>query len=91
MNSSPPFRSQLRPDHALDEQQKPRGQLHAELRACRRRCKGRQFVEHRTHRAHECDQRCVQHACRPLSVSSVREVHAVLSGALSAAWERDAD
>jgi integrase len=60
-------------------------QLYAELRVCRRRCKGRTFIEHRTHRAHDCDQRCVPHTCRPLSVSSVRECHAVLSGALNAA------
>lgn len=64
---------------------RPFEQLYAELRVCRRRCKGRRFVEHRTHRQHECDQRCLQHVCKPLSVSSVREVHAVLSGAFSAA------
>ncbi len=64
---------------------RPFEQLYAELRVCRRRCKGRQFVEHRTHREHKCDARCTPHACKPLSISSVREVHAVLSGALSAA------
>jgi integrase len=64
---------------------RPFEQLYAELRVCRRRCKGRRFVEHRTHRKHECHQRCHEHVCKPLSVSSVREVHAVLSGALSAA------
>jgi integrase len=64
---------------------RPFEQLYAELRVCRRRCKGRTFVEHRTYRAHECDERCGPHACRPLSVSSVRECHAVLSGALNAA------
>lgn len=64
---------------------RPFAQLYAELRVCRRRCKGRTFIEHRTHQAHDCDQRCVPHQCSPLSVSSVRECHAVLSGALSAA------
>jgi len=64
---------------------RPFEQLYAELRVCRRRCKGRTFIEHRTHLAHNCDQRCAPHQCRPLSVSSVRECHAVLSGALSAA------
>ncbi|MGH3480513.1 MAG: site-specific integrase [Nocardioidaceae bacterium] len=64
---------------------RPFEQLYAELRVCRRRCKGRTFIEHRTHRAHECDERCVPHTCKPLSVSSVRECHAVLSGALNAA------
>jgi integrase len=66
---------------------RPFEQLYAELRVCRQRCKGRTFIEHRTHRAHGCDERCVPHACRPLSVSSVRECHAVLSGALNAAMQ----
>ncbi len=64
---------------------RPFEQLYAELRICRRRCKGRTFVEHHTHREHKCDKRCAPHTCRPLSVSSVRECHAVLSGALNAA------
>jgi integrase len=64
---------------------RPFEQLYAELRVCRRRCKGRTFLEHRTQRDHVCDKRCAPHQCRPLSVSSVRECHAVLSGALSAA------
>ncbi|MDQ2879693.1 MAG: site-specific integrase [Actinomycetota bacterium] len=64
---------------------RPFEQLYAELRVCRRRCKGRTFIEHRTHRDHKCDKRCAPHQCRPLSVSSVRECHAVLSGALNAA------
>jgi len=64
---------------------RPFEQLYAELRVCRRRCKGKAFVQHRTHRAHDCDERCAPHTCTPLSVSSVRECHAVLSGALNAA------
>ncbi|MGH7750828.1 MAG: hypothetical protein ACREQ5_39580 [Candidatus Dormibacteria bacterium] len=64
---------------------RPFEQLYAELRVCRRRCKGRRFIEHRTPQGHECDERCVAHVCTPLSVSSVRECHAVLSGALNAA------
>ncbi|MGH3900730.1 MAG: tyrosine-type recombinase/integrase [Pseudonocardiaceae bacterium] len=64
---------------------RPFEQLYSELRVCRRWCRGRTSIEHRTHRAHECDERCVPHTCRPLSVSSVRECHAVLSGALTAA------
>jgi integrase len=61
---------------------RPFEQLYAELRVCRRRCKGRQFIEHRRHRGHECDKRCKPRQCRSLSVSSIRECHAVLSGAL---------
>ncbi len=37
---------------------RPFEQLYAELRVCRRRCKGRTFIEHRTHREHKCDKRC---------------------------------
>ncbi|MGH3935750.1 MAG: tyrosine-type recombinase/integrase, partial [Pseudonocardiaceae bacterium] len=64
---------------------RPFEQFYAELRTCRRRCHGRAFVEHRTPRPHDCDQRCAPHACTPLTVSTVRQCHAVLSGALSAA------
>ncbi|MGH3924658.1 MAG: tyrosine-type recombinase/integrase [Pseudonocardiaceae bacterium] len=64
---------------------RPFEQLYAELRTCRRRCHGRAFVEHRTPRPHTCDERCAPHLCKPLAVSSVRQCHAVLSGALSAA------
>jgi integrase len=64
---------------------RPFEQLYAELRTCRQRCKGRTFVEHRTPRPHECDERCAEHRCKPLAASSIRQVHAVLSGALSAA------
>jgi integrase len=64
---------------------RPFEQLYAELRTCRRRCHGRTFVEHRTPRPHTCDERCAPHACKPLALSSVRQCHAVLSGALSAA------
>ncbi|MDQ3763525.1 MAG: site-specific integrase [Actinomycetota bacterium] len=64
---------------------RPFERLYAELRICRRRCHGRAFVEHRTPRSHDCDQRCAAHVCKPLTVSSIRQCHAVLSGALSAA------
>lgn len=64
---------------------RPFEQLDAELRACRRRCHSRTFVEHRTPRPHNCDERCAAHVCTPLAVSSIRQCHAVLSGALSAA------
>jgi integrase len=65
---------------------RPFEQLYVELRICRRRCKGRQFIEHHTPREHNCDKRCAPHQCRPLSVSSVRECHAVLSAALRWGW-----
>jgi integrase len=64
---------------------RPFEQLYAQVRVCRRRCHGQVFLEHRTPRPHTCDQRCAEHVCIPLAVSSVRQCHAVLSGALSAA------
>ncbi len=60
-------------------------QLYAELRSCRRRCKGVALVDHRTTLAHKCDERCRQHECTPLAPTSVRKIHAVLSGAFTAA------
>ena len=42
-------------------------------------------MEHRTSRPHECDARCAPHVCRPLAASSIRQCHAVLSSAFSAA------
>jgi integrase len=64
---------------------RPFEQLYAELWTCRRRCHGRSFVEHRTPQPHTCDERCAPHVCKPLALSSGRQCHAVLSGALSAA------
>ncbi len=34
---------------------------------------------------HECDERCRMHTCRPLSRSTVRQIHVILSGALKRA------
>jgi hypothetical protein len=64
---------------------RPFERFYAELRVCRRRCHGRSFVEHRTPRAHECDERCAPHVCRPLAASSIRQCHAILSSAYAAA------
>lgn len=60
---------------------RPFERLYAELRACHCRCEGREFTEHRTPRPHSRDQRCTAHVCKPLAVSSIRQCHAVLSGA----------
>jgi integrase len=56
--------------------------FYAQLRACRERCEGKGHQRHRTHRAHECDERCQVKQCRPLSASSIRATHWVMSGAL---------
>ncbi len=57
--------------------------LVAEMRRCRRHCtgRGRGLVDHRTHRPHDCDDRCRPHICRPLANSSARQVVFILSGA----------
>jgi integrase len=59
--------------------------FYAVLRRCRARCGGRKFVEHRTQRKHKCDERCRPHSCRGLAPSSIRQIHWILSGALSRA------
>jgi integrase len=55
--------------------------FYAELRRCREHCGGRRYVEHRTNRPHECDDRCGKHRCTPLSASTIRQIHFILSGA----------
>ncbi len=59
--------------------------FYAELRRCRAHCDRRPYVEHRTGQAHECDGRCRSHVCRPLSRSTIRQIHVILSGALKRA------
>jgi integrase len=64
--------------------------FYAELRRCRTRCDGTPFIEHRTTADHDCTtEKCTPHKCNPLAASTVRQIHAVISGALSAAvrWE----
>jgi integrase len=64
--------------------------LYAELRRCRGRCDGRPLVEHRTKDTHDCvTSRCALHECRPMAASTIRQIHAVISGALSAAVRWD--
>lgn len=55
--------------------------FYKELRTCRAHCRGRKFIQHRTNRDHECDERCKPHECKGLADSSIRKVHAVLMGA----------
>ena len=55
--------------------------FYAELRRCRDHCAGRRFVQHRVKGKHECDQRCGPHQCRPLSATTIRHMHFILSGA----------
>jgi integrase/DNA-binding transcriptional regulator YhcF (GntR family) len=55
------------------------------LRTCRAHCGGRTYIEHRTDRPHECNEKCGPHKCQPLKHSSIRQVHSCLSGALKRA------
>lgn len=55
--------------------------FYAELRRCRTHCNGRRLLSHRTSVAHECDEKCVLHVCRPLGPTTVRHMHFILSGA----------
>jgi integrase len=59
--------------------------FYAELSRCRARCTGRKQTEHRTTKRHDCDDRCRPHVCKPLSDSTVRQIHWILIGALSRA------
>lgn len=60
--------------------------FYADLRGCRDRCSGRPFIEHRAAGPHDCDEaHCRPHQCQPLTPSSVRQIHAVLSAACGAA------
>jgi len=71
--------------------------LYAELRRCRVRCDRKPFIEwHRTKDEHDCavedettHRKCRWHECRPMAESTVRQIHSILSGALSLAerWE----
>lgn len=54
---------------------------YAELRRCRDHCDGSRRTDHRTRRPHDCDDRCGPHRCCPLSASTVRHIHFILSGA----------
>lgn len=55
--------------------------FYKELRTCRAHCRGSKYVEHRTERKHECDDRCKPHQCRGLGDGSIRKISAILSGA----------
>lgn len=64
--------------------------LYADLRRCRVRCDRLPYIEHKAVRDHDCVKvKCRPHECRPMSASAVRQVHAVISGALNLAvrWE----
>ncbi|MGH3692506.1 MAG: hypothetical protein ACRDRX_00620 [Pseudonocardiaceae bacterium] len=64
--------------------------LYAHLRRCRSRCAGKPFVEHRAKGEHDCAKaRCAPHVCKPMAASTIRQIHSIISGALSAAVRWD--
>ena len=47
---------------------------------------GRPAIEHRVDGKHDCgESQCVPHLCKPMSASTVRQIHSIISGALTAA------
>jgi integrase len=61
--------------------------FYARLRRCRHLCSGKKFIaEHKAEGPHDCSKvQCPPHVCKPYAASSVRQIHAILSGAMSAA------
>ncbi len=61
--------------------------FYAQLRRCRGLCNGKSFIEkHVATGTHDCvEAGCKPHVCKPYAASSVRSIHAILSGACSAA------
>jgi integrase len=61
--------------------------FYARLRRCRRLCSGKPLIEeHKAEGSHDCAAvKCRAHVCEPYAASSIRQIHAILSGALSAA------
>lgn len=64
--------------------------FYTELRRCRTRCDGKPFIVHKSEDPHDCEkEKCGPHKCKPFGSSTIRQIHAILSGALEAAtrWE----
>lgn len=60
--------------------------LYAQLRICKERCGGKGgHIRHRTAKPHECNDKCQAVSCHPLSTSSIRSLHWVLSSAMDSA------
>ncbi|WP_246842778.1 tyrosine-type recombinase/integrase [Allokutzneria sp. NRRL B-24872] len=61
------------------------------LRRCRIRCDGTPFIEqHKKDGEHDCGaEECRVHKCKPMAASTVRQLHAIISGTLGAAerWQ----
>jgi integrase len=58
--------------------------LYARLRRCRHLCSGKPLIEkHTIDGRHDCGVvKCQVHVCKPYAASSIRQIHAILSGGL---------
>ncbi len=66
--------------------------LYADLRRCRGRCDGKPFIEHKKEGDRDCGTaKCKPHKCKPMAASTVRQIHAIVSGTLDAAERWDLD
>lgn len=65
--------------------------LYGELRRCRKRCDGRPSIDrHKSTDKHDCaEAMCVVHVCQPMAASTVRQIHSIISGTLTAAVRWD--
>lgn len=65
--------------------------FYTDLRRCRVRCDGKPYVEkHMKFGKHDCAaENCKPHVCKPMGSSTVRQIHAILSGTLDAAVRWD--
>jgi integrase len=60
--------------------------FYTELRRCRTRCDGKPFIEHKKPEEHDCEtEECKPHKCKAFGSSTIRQIHAIISGALDAA------
>lgn len=65
--------------------------FYTELRRCRVRCDRKPYIEkHATTGDHDCTaEGCKPHRCKPMGASTVRQIHAIISGTLDAAERWD--
>lgn len=65
--------------------------FYTELRRCRVRCDHKPYIEkHATSGEHDCTaEGCKPHQCKPMGASTVRQIHAIISGTLDAAERWD--
>ncbi|HEX5401479.1 MAG TPA: site-specific integrase [Pseudonocardiaceae bacterium] len=64
--------------------------FYTELRRCGAVCDGKPFIEHKKSNEHDCKkEKCKPHACKAFGSSTIRQIHAIISGALDAAARWD--